>query len=376
MLARGATAAQQQRYRQISSGGQPAPIGMPGNNGVAPMVGGAQMRGAPGSDIRQPSGYSVQSGFRPIGMPRAPQFSAAGPSMPIHERNMRPGFGGGPVQFDQPQGGRGLRPYDGVHSNNVAPPPTTDPTAPGGIPNQPPPPPGGGGGSNPGGIPHQPPPPNTPGGPPPGGPPPTTDPNDLTHQTFVPGGDPNLRHIQNGTNSAYGNLDNGQTRYQAALDTMKHLDSNLNDQFKLGSRDIGQTAAAMGRMGSGMVTTDLGNLDERLQLQRQNALRDLSAQTTEGDINDRYRKLQSSQDLEDQRFQQGLSNRGEYRTERGYQSGQGQQDFQNQITNRTLGDQEQQAAWQRALDKAKLAAVDPNADFQNILNTYFPQGGY
>jgi hypothetical protein len=110
----------------------------------------------------------------------------------------------------------------------------------------------------------------------------------------------------------------GPSRSQIALDRLKSFDMGQADDRQRGIQGIGRAAARLGRLNSGMVTTDLGNLEERLNRERERTLLDLSANTAEGEIGDaRY-------------------DRGELRTERGFQTGQAENAIDRNVQQRLL----------------------------------------
>lgn len=78
----------------------------------------------------------------------------------------------------------------------------------------------------------------------------------------------------------------GPSRSQIALDRLKSFDMDTADERARGIRDIGRSAAKFGRLGSSMVSTDLGSLEERLARAREQMLLNLSANTAEGEIGD------------------------------------------------------------------------------------------
>jgi hypothetical protein len=126
------------------------------------------------------------------------------------------------------------------------------------------------------------------------------------------------------TSQALEAVGGGKSRLDIALERLRNLDEATADARTRGIRDIGDAAARFGRIGSGVVTTDLGNLEERLQQNRDRELRTLAADAAEGDIGDRLRNLEairaaggqvSDEDLRRAGFDQGL--REEQRGERG-----------------------------------------------------------
>jgi hypothetical protein len=160
-------------------------------------------------------------------------------------------------------------------------------------------------------------------------------------------------------------------REAIALQTLQNLDAAQADQRKLGIQDIGRAGARLGRLGSGMVTTDLGNLEDRLNTERERTLRGLSADTAAQEMADRLNRVGATQSagsqlfgqdvtgsetefgrrvaqtgvtagLEGQRFGQEAATRGEVRGERGYQS-QAEQDAINNAVRQYMLEQGGQA---------------------------------
>lgn len=84
------------------------------------------------------------------------------------------------------------------------------------------------------------------------------------------------------------------SRQDIALQRFQDLLGQTEEQRQLGTRAIGQSAAKFGRMGSGMVTTDLGNLEERLQTGLQREARGLAADTAAQEEADRLNRLQAT----------------------------------------------------------------------------------
>lgn len=84
------------------------------------------------------------------------------------------------------------------------------------------------------------------------------------------------------------------SRQSIALDRFNDLLDRTNDERTHGVRSIGQSAAKFGRLGSGMVTTDLGNLEDRLQTNLIREARGLSADTAAHEESDRLGRLNVS----------------------------------------------------------------------------------
>ena len=134
----------------------------------------------------------------------------------------------------------------------------------------------------------------------------------------------------------------GPSRSEIAAKRLELLDRGQADQRKRGIQEIGRNAASLGRLNSGMVTTDLGNLEERLQELRERTLLGLSADTAEGEIQDaRY-------------------DRGELRGERDFQTGRADNAIDQNVRQRMMEDAlvNSQFGRNRALANAELDYSD------------------
>lgn len=147
-------------------------------------------------------------------------------------------------------------------------------------------------------------------------------------------------------------LANAPDRGQIALDYLKNLDQQQANQRQLGIQDIGRSAAKFGRIGSGVVTTSLGDLQSQLNQQREQSLRQLAADAASGTMSDNLNRLGALSGLEGQQFGQNQSARNELRTERGYQYGLSQDALNQQIQNRLLQDQLLNSATNRGVSVA------------------------
>jgi len=124
------------------------------------------------------------------------------------------------------------------------------------------------------------------------------------------------------TAQATESLAGAPNRQELALQSLQNFDAEQGDIRQLGIQDIGRAGARLGRLGSGMVTTDLGNLEDRLNTTRERMLSDLSQQTASQELGDRLSNLSALsgvggqfnvEDLASGGMQQGLreENRGE-----------------------------------------------------------------
>lgn len=166
--------------------------------------------------------------------------------------------------------------------------------------------------------------------------------NDLLSTQVNPTTGERLGGVQSGNDVLYKALTQGPNLGQAALDQFKNIQSQTSEQRQRGIQDIGRSAARLGRLGSGMVTTDLGNLEDTLRSHENQALGDLAYNTATQESANTRANLGAGQGYESQLYGQGQNARNEVRTERDYQAQQSQQALQNEIVRRQLQAQYQQ----------------------------------
>jgi hypothetical protein len=255
----------------------------------------------------------------------------------------------------------------------------------------------------------------------------------LRSSVFTPGDDPRLKAAQGDLDAAsrnvqsgagYGELQQGaESRYrkllapnavasgdmgalpnrtelakQAFADFDKQGEAGLQQRF----RAVGQKAAALGRIGAGMTTNDLTDVfsqHERDRLLKQN---ELARGVAEGDISDRFRKvefdtglnernadrgynaqrdaidyggrdadraigdrynrLDAASSLEGRLFDQGARNRDEFRAERGRQDTQSQMSLENRIREREMQERTKSTELARALALMQAGGRTPTLD--------------
>lgn len=120
------------------------------------------------------------------------------------------------------------------------------------------------------------------------------------------------------TSGAADALATGPDRVAMARQSLADFDTQANEARTLGVRDIGKSAAALGRVGSGMVTGKLADLERKVQSDRSIETNRLVNDLTERDAADRYAKLDAFRGLEGDAASQDASNRSELRGERAY----------------------------------------------------------
>ena len=214
------------------------------------------------------------------------------------------------------------------------------------------------------------------------------------HDDYAPSADPRLTAARSRTDAAFTESDRYRklgTAQDDALSTLtggpdrtalaKQALADYDTEGEIGLqnrfRKVGQAAAKFGNIGLGAVNAELGSVQgdyERNRLQKRNELiRDVS----EGDINDRFRRVSAVSGLrgqeadigaqrvdqagrlEDRIFGQGQSGRDELRGEREYQQGEAQRTIENRIRQRQLEDQAEQLRIRRALAQNSAGGQAP-----------------
>jgi hypothetical protein len=206
-------------------------------------------------------------------------------------------------------------------------------------------------------APAQPPTPAAPAATPPGATPPVTGPgiqgfsaeDNLIGTQINPQDNPRLQGVQAQLDQALQGLQ-GPDRGQIARDLYKGIEQDTADERTRGIRQISEAAGRLGRIGAGGVSTDLGSLEERLSMNRDRQLRELSAGAAGESLSDQLKKLGGTADIEQLLSGIGAQKRGEVRGERDYQRDLSQ----DPIRQRLLEEQLQQGAFDRYLRQGAL----------------------
>jgi len=163
-----------------------------------------------------------------------------------------------------------------------------------------------------------------------------------------------LKGLQGTVDQNAAQVGQGPSLSDAAATEFKLLGEQSARDRQLGIQDIGRSAAKFGRIGSGRVTTDLGNLEDTLRMREENARRGLSADVAQGEAVNRRANLGATSGLENQIYGQEAGSRGEVRGERGYQSDTAQQALENRIRQKALEESLTQGGFNRDLATSEL----------------------
>ena len=118
------------------------------------------------------------------------------------------------------------------------------------------------------------------------------------------------------------------------------------------ARDVGERDAAVG----------LRERNAARAFERTSAAADLGARDAGNLLDERVRRVNTAQGMEDQVFGQGQDNRAEMRGERGYQQGAAQQSLDNRIRERQIAEQERSNRITRGVALMQAGGRVPNLD--------------
>ena len=175
--------------------------------------------------------------------------------------------------------------------------------------------------------------------------------SDLQSSTITPANSALTNQAQGAVTHALGSLAALPDRTALAQGNMALLQQQIGDEQTAGMKQIAQQAAALGRVGSGMTTSNYGDLADRLAVEQQRAASGLALDAASGQASDTLNRLGATQSVLGQSAGLDASNRNELRTERGYQTGQAQTAYNQQVQQATLGDQLTNSALARAIQE-------------------------
>lgn len=113
----------------------------------------------------------------------------------------------------------------------------------------------------------------------------------------------------------------GPSRTELAKTALADFDAQGERSRDQRFRKVGQTAAKFGTMGLGSVNAELGSIEGDFQRDRLEKSNELARSVAEGDISDRFRRVDATSGLRGQESGIEAGLRGESRTERDYDTG-------------------------------------------------------
>ena len=163
--------------------------------------------------------------------------------------------------------------------------------------------------------------------------------NTLRGQQINPFDNPRLRGVQGAVSAAATSLGDAPSLTQAAIQRFNALREASEPGFQRELRGVGQKAAALGRIGSGVTTSELGDVALRREKFLGTRLADLAGQTAFAEGGERRSNLGALGGLERQLAGEGFRRRGEVRGERGFQRGEARTAVEDRVRRRLLEEQ-------------------------------------
>lgn len=178
--------------------------------------------------------------------------------------------------------------------------------------------------------------------------------NDLRFSQITPGADPRTAKLNDLVNQFTGKIGAAPDLAQASLDKLAGLRQQTLEDRKKGIQDIGRGAAAFGRIGSGVTTSQLGDLESSLQARELAAEKGLAGDAAMQEAADRRANLSALSGVQDQFFGQDTAQRNELRGERAYQSDTANQAADREVQLQLLMDQLKNSEFGRNATAAQL----------------------
>lgn len=197
--------------------------------------------------------------------------------------------------------------------------------------------------------------------------------NDLRYQTIT-GNDPRLGQTQTQVDTARDTLSSTPDRTELAAQALQLLRERTAPQYAADQRAIGQSAAKFGRIGAGMTTNELTDLNLTRERDLDRTSRELANTAAGQTMSDRLARLGALGGLESQQFGQGQAGRDELRGERSYQNQTDQQARDDERQRLLLEDQLLNSQFGREQSRASL--LGQLGFGQDPTGALMGQGGY
>jgi len=178
--------------------------------------------------------------------------------------------------------------------------------------------------------------------------------NDLQFSQINPAPSDRLREYQDQLLNYSKGLENTPDRGELARQAYEEIAASSEPDFEKAQRGIGQNAAALGRIGSGITTTELGDLGLQRAKYLGGVQKQLATESAQQTLADRLARLNAGAGIESQTAAEEAGQRGELRGERGYESGVAQNAYDRQVQQKLLEDQLRNSQFGRASTAAQL----------------------
>lgn len=178
--------------------------------------------------------------------------------------------------------------------------------------------------------------------------------NDLRYTQINPLNDARTGKLSDYVDASAAKLNSSPDLAQAGLDKLAELRQQNSEDERAGIQNIGRANAALGRLGSGMVTGQLGDLEALLRSRTLAAEKGLAGDLTTQEAADRRANTGTLAALQDQVFGQGTQRRNELRSERGYETGVAENATDRAIQQRLLQEDLDNSQFGRKVTAAQL----------------------
>lgn len=192
--------------------------------------------------------------------------------------------------------------------------------------------------------------------------------NDLRASLIGPNASGRLTDLQSLVDQANKGV-SGIDRVKNAQDMFNTFASSTTPAYEAALRSATQRGAASGTLGSGMLNTSYGDLAHNRALELDNQKNALIQDALSQSVNDALNKQRALAGMEGQIYGQEAGNRGELRTERGYQTSQEQDAFNRALEQFLVQQQAQNQAFNQGLSLlGGASAGNPGSTIGNIAN--------
>ena len=173
--------------------------------------------------------------------------------------------------------------------------------------------------------------------------------SNLIGSEITPQPDPRLMNYQSALDSIMGKMVNGPNRLDLAKQYYENFSNETEGDYNRSLTRATDMGAAHGRLGSGILTNQYGDLAERRLRDKENAKSRLLTGALEGTIGDTRNAFNDIGAAERNIFGEGKSDRGEFRTERDYQRNLAEQAILRRIQQQVMEGSASQQDFENAL---------------------------
>jgi hypothetical protein len=178
--------------------------------------------------------------------------------------------------------------------------------------------------------------------------------NDLQYTEFAPEASDRLQGYQGQLDRYATGLEEGPDRGKLASDIFSQVEETSRPEYERQLQDVGRKASALGRIGAGMTTSELGDVQSNREKYLGNIKRSLASEAAGASLSDRLARLGAQQGLVGQQYGQEAGRREELRGERGYEHAVAGEPYRQELERKALEDQLLNSAFGRQATAAQI----------------------